>query len=349
MLGDGKWNSGDQGSFFKYQYGVLRLLEQINGSIVALPGVDYETRTTTYVATAGGPGYVIGDIIVRYDIIDVATSTLSATIWFNQTTQTTIAAPAPANITPYLPPGNVTVTNPFNLEATQLLIKGLLTTIDADTSNLDVALSTRNAEATQLLIKALLTTIDGDTSNLDVLLSTRNAEATQLLVKAKTDNLDVLLSTRNAEATQLLVKAKTDNLDVLLSTRASAANQTTLGAQTTKINDGTNTAAVKAAATAPVAADPALVVAISPNSTLPVTLPTGVQAITSSIVGIGAGATTAGATSLGFTTDSSFSGTINGISRTASTFYGFEATPGKTLPAIPWVVGVGSITIDQIA
>ena len=57
-------------------------------------------------------------------------------------------------------------------------IIALLTSIDADTSNLDVALSTRNAEATQLLIKALLTTIDADTSNLDVALSTRLADAT---------------------------------------------------------------------------------------------------------------------------------------------------------------------------
>lgn len=48
---------------------------------------------------------------------------------------------------------------------------------------------------------------------------------------------------------------------------ATSANQTTLGSQTTKLNDGTNTAAVKAASTAAVAADPALVVAISPNNT----------------------------------------------------------------------------------
>jgi hypothetical protein len=47
---------------------------------------------------------------------------------------------------------------------------------------------------------------------------------------------------------------------------ATAANQTTLGNQTTKINDGTNTAAVKAASTAPAATDPALVVALSPNT-----------------------------------------------------------------------------------
>ena len=47
---------------------------------------------------------------------------------------------------------------------------------------------------------------------------------------------------------------------------ATSANQTTLGSQTTKINDGTNTAAVKAASTAAIATDPALVVAISPNN-----------------------------------------------------------------------------------
>lgn len=51
---------------------------------------------------------------------------------------------------------------------------------------------------------------------------------------------------------------------------ATSANQTTLGNQTTKLNDGTNTAAVKAASTAAVATDPALVVAVSPNNTVPV-------------------------------------------------------------------------------
>ena len=50
---------------------------------------------------------------------------------------------------------------------------------------------------------------------------------------------------------------------------STAANQTTLGSQTTKINDGTNTVAVKAASTAAVAADPSAVVALSPNSPLP--------------------------------------------------------------------------------
>ena len=47
---------------------------------------------------------------------------------------------------------------------------------------------------------------------------------------------------------------------------ATSSNQTTLGSQTTKINDGSNTAAVKAASTPASATDPALVVALSPNN-----------------------------------------------------------------------------------
>ena len=49
-------------------------------------------------------------------------------------------------------------------------------------------------------------------------------------------------------------------------------NLTLATAQFNKITDGTNTAAVKAASTAALATDPAIVVAISPNNTLPVSL-----------------------------------------------------------------------------
>jgi hypothetical protein len=47
---------------------------------------------------------------------------------------------------------------------------------------------------------------------------------------------------------------------------ATLAGQTTLGSQTSKLNDGTNTAAVKAASTAAATTDPALVVTVSPNT-----------------------------------------------------------------------------------
>jgi hypothetical protein len=101
---------GNQGNNFPYQLRTLQLLGEINNSINALPGVDYETRTTTYEATAAGTGYAIGDIVVRYDIIDVATSTVTSTVWFNQTTQTTITpAPTAADLIPFTAPTNVTI------------------------------------------------------------------------------------------------------------------------------------------------------------------------------------------------------------------------------------------------
>lgn len=105
-------DQGNKGNNFPYQLAVLKLLDQINSSITALPGVDYETRTTTYQATAAGPGYSIGDILVRYDIINVNTGAIATTVWFNQTTQLVIAAPAPGNITPVEAPSSVTVINP---------------------------------------------------------------------------------------------------------------------------------------------------------------------------------------------------------------------------------------------
>lgn len=60
--------------------------------------------------------------------------------------------------------------------------------------------------------------------------------------------------------------AFTANAGTNLNTSALALSATqTNGTQQTKITDGTNVSAVKAASTAPVAADPALVVALSPN------------------------------------------------------------------------------------
>lgn len=124
-----------------------------------------------------------------------------------------------------------------------------------------------------------------------------STEATLALIKAKTDNLDVALSTRTkpADAQHVIVDSSasiavtgplTDAqlraaavpvsaaslplpsgaaTEATSATRAAAATQTD-GTQRTKITDGTTNAAVKAASTAPLATDPALVVALSPNS-----------------------------------------------------------------------------------
>lgn len=79
----------------------------------------------------------------------------------------------------------------------------------------------------------------------------------------------VNLSAGNGHDTLIALSSVDTNFLAKVSqgTAASAAN-----AWTAKITDGTNTAAVKAASTAAGATDPALVVAISPNNTVPVSL-----------------------------------------------------------------------------
>ena len=100
---------GDKKNNWTWQNAVLQLLGQIATSTGA--GSDYETRTTTYKATAAGPGYSIDDILVRFDIITMPTGVVTATVWFNQTTQAVIAAPAPANIIPIQAATSVTIIN----------------------------------------------------------------------------------------------------------------------------------------------------------------------------------------------------------------------------------------------
>jgi hypothetical protein len=73
------------------------------------------------------------------------------------------------------------------------------------------------------------------------------------------------------QATQPVSGTVTANAGTNLNTSALALDATiTGGTQTTRLTDGTNTATVKAASTAAVAADKAVVVAVSPNNTIPV-------------------------------------------------------------------------------
>jgi len=166
-------DQGNKGNNFPYQLRTLQLLSSINDGIAALPGVDYETRTTTYQATANGPGYSTGNIIVRYDIIDVATSTIAATIWFNQTTQLGISAPAAGNITPISSPSGVTVLNGAGASAVNIQDGGNSITVDAN--NLDI----RNLDFASDSVNITNSTNVGVTnSNLDVALSTLGKETT---------------------------------------------------------------------------------------------------------------------------------------------------------------------------
>ena len=153
-------DQGNKGNNFPYQLRTIQLLAAINDSISALPGVDYETRTTTYQATCTicGPGYSTSDIIVRYDIIDVATSTLAAEMWFNQTLQTTItSAPLPGDLTPISAPSGVTVLNGPAGAAVNIQDGGNSITIDATSLPLPTGAAT---EVTLRDIKTSVQLID---------------------------------------------------------------------------------------------------------------------------------------------------------------------------------------------
>lgn len=85
------------------------------------------------------------------------------------------------------------------------------------------------------------------------------------------------------------------------------------------------------------------------TNTVNVALTGGGQTLTSSTVTDStASPVAAGTTSVGFTTSSTFVGTIDGLARNASTFYGFDAAAGKTLNSIAYTVTAGSMQIDKI-
>ena len=99
--------------------------------------------------------------------------------------------------------------------------------------------------------------------------------------KASVDSVPVVIASDQAA------------VPVTVSGVATAANQTTLGNQTTKINDGSNTAAVKAASVSAIASDPA--VAVAPRQAATATL-TNVAASVASVALLAANAARIGAT-----------------------------------------------------
>ena len=155
--------------------------------------------------------------------------------------------------------GDVTVNNAAGAAAVNVQDGGNSLTVDATSLPLPTGAAT---EATLALIKA-------KTDNLDVALSTRAVTGlTDAQLRATAVPVSGPLTDAQLRASAVPVSAASLPLPTGAST---AANQTTLGSQTSKINDGTNTAAVKAASTAAVASDTALVVAISPNNALVIT------------------------------------------------------------------------------
>jgi hypothetical protein len=94
----------------------------------------------------------------------------------------------------------------------------------------------------------------------------------RLLGHVTVDNASLAVTGTFFQATQPVSGTVTANAGTNLNTSALALDATiTGGTQTTRLTDGTNTTTVKAASTAAIAADKAIVVAVSPNNTVGVT------------------------------------------------------------------------------
>lgn len=173
------------------------------------------------------------------------------------------------------------------LETTQQAIEtlitstnALLTTIDTDTSNLDVLLSTRAADASVLATNALLTTIDGvldaikvdtgalvvDVAAIELLITTTNSLLTTIdgvldAIKLDTANLDVTLSTRASEATLSTINGKfVDGNDIGDVTVNNGA-----GAAAVNIQDGGNSITVDSSELTSIANSVSPLVTVTPN------------------------------------------------------------------------------------
>jgi hypothetical protein len=193
-------------------------------------------------------------------------------------------------------------------EATLALIK-------AKTDNIDVALSTRTkpADAQHSIIDSGTVTANAGTNlntsalALDATLTggsqkainrggakgaTTAADITSTANGVDHQGLDVQVQNASIavtgtfwQATQPVSGTVTANAGTNLNTSALALDATlTGGTQQSKITDGTSVATVKAASTAAAAADKALVVAISPNNTVPVSMATAPALVAGSAI-----------------------------------------------------------------
>jgi len=95
----------------------------VGPSVQASSSNDVEFSRNQYKANAGGTGYTTGNVISQILVLDTTTTTpsLRATLWYNESTLAFISTPTPGTLDPF--EGNTTVSNPFALEATQLLVK----------------------------------------------------------------------------------------------------------------------------------------------------------------------------------------------------------------------------------
>jgi hypothetical protein len=92
----------------------------IGPSVLANKSDDYEIIRNQYRAIANGTGYSIGDVVAMLQFYEMPGPVPIGTIFYNETTQAFIT-PVGADLSPF--EGTVYVTNAFNLESTQDLVR----------------------------------------------------------------------------------------------------------------------------------------------------------------------------------------------------------------------------------
>jgi len=215
---------------------------------------------------------------VNVSVVDINTGrnvNVSGTVSATQSGTWTVQPGNTANTTPWLTTINqggnsatVTGSNALKVDGSAVTqpVNGTVTAnigttgglaLDATVAKLTITQSTALGSNTQILVGGSVTTASPT-------YSTGNINPFSLTTAGA-------LRVDGSSTTQPVSGTVTSNIG----TTGGLALDATLtgGTQTTRITDGTNTATVKAASTAPLATDPALVVSISPNSSITATNP----------------------------------------------------------------------------
>lgn len=163
-----------------------------------------------------------------------------------------------------LPTGAATAANQTNATQKTQIVDGSGNVIASTSNALNVS-TTSSALPTGASTAALQSNVQSapGTPQTIALTVQGNASGVALPISA------AALPLPTGAATSALQTTGNTSLATIATNTGSTVTNQTNGTQTSRLTDGTNTAAVKASSTAPVATDPALVVAVSPNSPAP--------------------------------------------------------------------------------
>lgn len=121
----------------------------VNPSTPVGSSTDYEITKQNYLATAGGTGFSINDELIEILIVNTSTNAIAAQIWYNATTDATIAAPSMASVTPrtkYALESTLTTTNTKldTINTTTGTVKTSVDTVNTTTGTVKTSVDTVN-------------------------------------------------------------------------------------------------------------------------------------------------------------------------------------------------------------